>query len=66
MKNNSDPALLRTSYLSYETIKRTLNFNDTLPLNFHFNLRMIFFTFLKRWLEVIRFKTAQNFNTHLF
>jgi hypothetical protein len=33
MKNNSYPALLRTSYLSNETIKRTQNSHETIPLN---------------------------------
>jgi hypothetical protein len=32
MKHDSDPALLRASYLSNEIIKRTLNFLETLSL----------------------------------
>jgi hypothetical protein len=32
MKNNTDPALLRASYLSNETIKRTQDFRETIHL----------------------------------
>jgi hypothetical protein len=36
MKNNSYPDLLQTSYLSNETIKRTLYSHETIPLHVYF------------------------------